>query len=577
MKNTFGSSVSVTLFGESHGTAVGAVLDGMAPGVPVDEGFIARQLELRRPFGTISTARREPDAFEIVSGVFEGKTTGTPLCILIRNTDVNSAAYDRDLARPGHADYTARAKYHGFADYRGGGHFSGRVTAALVAVGAIALTALRDRGIAVGTHIARCGGIADRAFADLGADLAALAEKCFAVLDDAQGEKMRAAIEAAAAEGDSVGGVLETVVTGLPAGVGEPWFDTLEGQLAHMLFSIPAVKGVEFGDGFAATHLTGSEYNDAFTVVDGEVRTATNRQGGVLGGRTSGMPIVFRVALRPTPTIFRPQPSVDLATLQPAVCAMKGRHDPCIVRRAVPVVEAVASFVIADLLVGNAANLPRICLTLTGATLAEDVAQFRSQRYFTDIVELRVDKLTAAERARAAEFPQMVPVPVILTFRRTVDGGDFDGAEAERIAFFKAALSSRGFAYVDFEDDFRHAELTALAHAAGVRIIRSLHDFTGPVPDILARCRALRGETDEIPKIAFQPHRAADVERLFAETAGDRSFPRILCAMGELGLPSRVQAARTGSLLTYASVGGLGKIGHVTPYDLVRKYNIRQA
>ena len=350
MKNTFGSSVAVTIFGESHGAAVGAVLDGMAPGVAVDEGFIARQLELRRPFGAISTARREPDAFEIVSGVFEGKTTGTPLCILIRNTDANSAAYDRDLARPGHADYTARAKYHGFADYRGGGHFSGRVTAALVAVGAIALTALRGREIAVGTHIARCGGIADRGFADLDADIATLAEKRFAVLDDARGEAMRAAIEAAAAEGDSVGGVLETAVTGLPTGVGEPWFDTLEGQLAHILFSIPAVKGVEFGDGFAMADLCGSACNDALCVENGIVRTASNHNGGINGGISNGMPLLLRCAVKPTPSIHKPQETVNLTTGERVELELGGRHDPAIVHRARAVVDSAVALTLCDAL-----------------------------------------------------------------------------------------------------------------------------------------------------------------------------------------------------------------------------------
>ncbi|MBR0311459.1 MAG: chorismate synthase [Oscillospiraceae bacterium] len=350
MKNTFGSSVAVTIFGESHGAAVGAVLDGMAPGVPVDEGFIARQLELRRPYGAISTARREPDAFEIVSGVFEGKTTGTPLCILIRNTDVDSAAYDREAPRPGHADYTAEVKYHGFSDYRGGGHFSGRVTAALVAVGAVALTALRGRGIAVGTHIARCGGVADRAFADLGADLAALAEKRFAVLDDAQGEKMCAAIEAAAAEGDSVGGVLETAVTGLPAGVGEPWFDTLEGQLAHILFSIPAIKGVEFGDGFGFAEARGSACSDALCMENGAVRTASNHNGGINGGISNDMPLLLRCAVKPTPSIRRPQETVNLATGERVHLTLGGRHDPAIVHRARAVVDSAVALALCDAL-----------------------------------------------------------------------------------------------------------------------------------------------------------------------------------------------------------------------------------
>ncbi len=350
MKNTFGSSVAVTLFGESHGAAVGAVLDGMAPGVPVDEAFIARQLELRRPCGTISTARREPDAVEIVSGVFEGKTTGTPLCILIRNTDANSAAYDRDLARPGHADYTAHVKYHGFADYRGGGHFSGRVTAALVAVGAVALTALRSRGIAIGTHIARCGGVADRDFEDLRADIAALAEKRFAVLDDARGEAMRAAIEAAAAEGDSVGGVLETAVTRLPAGVGEPWFDTLEGQLAHILFSIPAIKGVEFGDGFALANLRGSESNDALQMENGIVRTASNHSGGINGGISNGMPLLLRCAVKPTPSIRKPQETIHLTTGERTQLQLSGRHDPAIVHRARAVVDSAVALTLCDAL-----------------------------------------------------------------------------------------------------------------------------------------------------------------------------------------------------------------------------------
>ena len=219
MKNTFGSSVTVTLFGESHGTAIGAVLDGLAPGIPVDEAFIARQLALRAPEAGIGTARHEEDLAELVSGVFEGKTTGTPLCVLIRNTDARSADYGGSSvpARPGHADYTAHEKYHGFEDYRGGGHFSGRLTAPLVAVGSIALTALRGKGIRIGTHITRCGGEFDRGFDDLSADIAVLSDRHFAVLDEARGEAMRAAILSAAAEGDSVGGVLETAVTGLSA------------------------------------------------------------------------------------------------------------------------------------------------------------------------------------------------------------------------------------------------------------------------------------------------------------------------------------------------------------------------
>ena len=355
MKNTFGTSVAVTLFGESHGPAVGAVLDGMAPGVAVDEAFIARQLTLRRPFGDISSERVEPDRFEIVSGVFEGKTTGTPLCILIPNTQARSADYDalRTLARPGHADYTGFVKYRGFGDWRGGGHFSGRITAALVAVGAVAIAALRERGVVIGSHIARCGGVADRAFsaeADLPAALAALNEKRFAVLDDAAGESMQAAIRAAAAQGDSVGGVLETAVCGLPAGVGEPWFDTLEGLLAHALFSIPGVKGVEFGDGFGLAEASGSAANDAFCMDGGAVRTRTNHNGGINGGVSNGMPLLLRCAVKPTPSIAKPQQTVDLRSGADAALALRGRHDPAIVHRARVAADSVTALVLCDAL-----------------------------------------------------------------------------------------------------------------------------------------------------------------------------------------------------------------------------------
>lgn len=352
MKNTFGASVSVTIFGESHGPAVGAVLDGMAPGVPVDEAFIAHQLDLRRPCGTISTARREPDKFEIVSGVFEGRTTGTPLCVLIRNEDTKSRDYaaTRALARPGHADYAAYAKYRGFEDYRGGGHFSGRVTAGLVAVGAVAIAALRGKGVRIGTHIARCGGIADREFLNLNTDIDALNDRLFAVLDEEKGAAMQEKIVAAAEQGDSVGGVLETAVTGLPAGVGEPWFDTLEGLLAHGLFSIPAVKGVQFGAGFGLVDGFGSEYNDAFYTENSEIRTKTNHNGGVNGGISNGMPLLFRCAVKPTPSIFKEQETVDLLKNENAVLRLKGRHDPAIVHRARVVADSVAALVLCDAL-----------------------------------------------------------------------------------------------------------------------------------------------------------------------------------------------------------------------------------
>ena len=352
MKNTFGSSVTVTLFGESHGAAIGAVLDGMAPGIPIDEQFMRRQMVLRQGPAALSTKRREPDEVRIVSGVRDGLTTGTPITLLIENTDTRSGDYQklRTLPRPGHADYTALLKYHGFADERGGGHFSGRITAGLVAAGAVALSALSARGIRIGTHIAACGGVSDRRFLDVAADLDVLDGRDFGVLDEAAGEGMKAAIEAARAEGDSVGGVLETAVLGLPGGVGEPWFDTVEGVLSHILFSIPAVKGVEFGDGFALAEMRGSTANDPFVVKDGTVTTATNRSGGILGGITTGAPLIVRTAVKPTPSIYKEQKTLDLATMTEAKLLIEGRHDPAIVHRARVVVDSAVALALCDLL-----------------------------------------------------------------------------------------------------------------------------------------------------------------------------------------------------------------------------------
>ena len=350
MKNTFGQSVAVTLFGESHGEYIGAVLDGLAPGLAVDEAFIRHQLSLRRPQGRISTARVEADEFQIVSGVFEGKTTGTPLCILISNTNTRSSDYARNIPRPGHADYAAECKYHGYQDARGGGHFSGRLTAALVAVGAIAISALRQNGILIGTHISRISDICDRNFNSYEYDIETLADLTFPVLDPAKADVMRACIEDAASEGDSVGGILETAVIGLPAGIGEPWFDTVEGMLSHALFSIPAIKGVEFGTGFGMADLRGSQANDALRMEGGRVVTETNHNGGINGGITNGMPVIFRCAVKPTPSIFQEQESVDMQTNQNVTLKLSGRHDPAIIHRARVVVDSVAALVLCDLL-----------------------------------------------------------------------------------------------------------------------------------------------------------------------------------------------------------------------------------
>ncbi len=350
MKNTFGQSVAVTLFGESHGEMIGAIIDGLAPGIAVDEDFIRHQLSLRRPQGKISTARVEADEFSIVSGVFEGKTTGTPLCILIPNTNTRSGDYTPNIPRPGHADFAAECKYNGNQDPRGGGHFSGRITAALVAVGAIAISALRQKGILIGTHISRLSNIVDRSFENYEADLEALSDLTFPVLDAASGVAMREEIESAASDGDSVGGILETAVIGLPAGVGEPWFDSVESVLSHALFSIPAIKGVEFGAGFAFAKMRGSEANDAFRMQNGCIVTTTNNNGGINGGITNGMPIIFRCAVKPTPSIFQEQDSVDMKTKENVTLTLSGRHDPAIIHRARVVVDSITALALCDLL-----------------------------------------------------------------------------------------------------------------------------------------------------------------------------------------------------------------------------------
>lgn len=360
MKNTFGSALCLTIFGESHGAGVGAVLDGMAAGVPVDEAALAALMDRRRARGDgLSTARVEADEVRILSGVLRGYTTGTPITLLIENHNTRSADYAATAAllRPGHADYTACARYHGYQDARGGGHFSGRITAGLVAGGGIVLAALARAGIRIGTHIARCAGVADTPFAQ--DDPAALAGQldrldargpAFALLDEAAEAPMQAAIRAAGAEGDSVGGVLETAVLGLPAGVGEPFFDSVESEIAHAAFAIPAVKGIEFGAGFGFADLRGSEANDPLRIQNGRIYTETNRNAGINGGLANGMPVVFRTAVKPTPSIYKEQRTVDYAAKENAALSIKGRHDPCIVPRAAVVQTCAAALAVGDLL-----------------------------------------------------------------------------------------------------------------------------------------------------------------------------------------------------------------------------------
>lgn len=358
MKNTFGNNLSVTIFGESHGNAIGAVIDGLSPGIDINVSFISEMLSKRRPAGEISTARIEADKFIIQSGVFDGKTTGTPLCIVIPNEDTRSLDYTKTrwIARPSHADYTSYCKYHGFEDYRGGGHFSGRITAALVAAGAVVIPALKRLGIQIATHIKNCAGVTDRNFCDLSEDAETLFNSEFPVLDRNASVEMIKRILEAKQNGDSVGGTLETVVFGLESGLGEPWFDSVESLISHAVFSVPAVKGIEFGAGFSFSEMNGSEANDSYFIEGKEIKTATNNNGGINGGITNGMPILFKTAIKPTPTISSKQQTVNFKELCETTVSPTGRHDPCIVHRARVVIDSVTALVVADFLAGRYGN-----------------------------------------------------------------------------------------------------------------------------------------------------------------------------------------------------------------------------
>ena len=360
MSSTYGENLHLTIFGQSHSPAIGVTVEGIPAGEKVDLDELQRFLNRRAPGKNVwSTPRKEADTPEILSGLVNGYTCGAPLTAIIRNTNTRSQDY-ANLAvtpRPGHADYTAYAKYHGFQDARGGGHFSGRITAALVAGGAIVLGALNRAGIDITTHIARCAGISDAPFAlDDAAALAAQVsvlesrDEGFALLDASVEEPMKTAIRAAGSEGDSVGGILETAILGLPAGVGEPYFDSVESLISHMAFSVPAVKGIEFGTGFGFADLKGSEANDAFRMKGDSVVTATNHNAGINGGITNGMPVVFRTAVKPTPSIYKEQETVDYIAKQDAPLSIQGRHDPCIVPRAAIVQTCAAALAVGDLM-----------------------------------------------------------------------------------------------------------------------------------------------------------------------------------------------------------------------------------
>ena len=351
MSSSYGENLRIHIFGESHGSAVGVTMEGIPAGEAVDLDGLQRFLDRRAPGrNPWSTPRKEADIPEFLSGLREGKTCGTPVTAILRSANTRSGDYDalRDVPRPGHADYTAWVKYGESRDSRGGGHFSGRLTAPLCVAGGICLQLLARRGIEVVSRIAAIGGVQDE-----GELTASTAAKTFPTVSDARGEAMRAAIREARLAGDSLGGVIECAVLGLPAGLGDPMFDGMENRIASAVFAVPAVKGIEFGAGFAAAGLRGSENNDPFSVENGRIITTSNHCGGILGGITDGMPLTFRAAVKPTPSIARPQQSVNLKTGKIIPLTVTGRHDPCIVPRAVPCIEAAAAIAVYDALLAR--------------------------------------------------------------------------------------------------------------------------------------------------------------------------------------------------------------------------------
>lgn len=351
MKNTIGNEITITLFGESHGEAIGCILDGVPSGIKIDEAYINEKMNQRKATGKISTGRHEADEVHYLSGIKDGKTEGTPIAIMIQNTNMHSKDYSSlaNIARPSHADYAAHLRYSGYEDPRGGGHFSGRLTAPLVAAGSILRFALEQKGILVASHIQTLHGIQDKSFTSLEQEMKEVNQKAFPVLDDEIGLQMQKEIEKARDAQDSVGGLLETVITGVEGGLGEPTFSSIESRLAEMMFSIPAVKGLEFGSGFELANMYGSEANDAYTIENGRVVTKTNHNGGINGGITNGMPIVFRTVIKPTPSIAQTQDSVNFETMENVKLNIVGRHDPAIIHRARAVVDAMTAFVIADI------------------------------------------------------------------------------------------------------------------------------------------------------------------------------------------------------------------------------------
>lgn len=349
MGNSLGKKFVITSFGESHGRCIGIVIDGCPAGLAITDKDIQIELDNRKPGNAISSTKRaEADKVDILSGIFGGYTTGAPICLAVWNEDAKSESYEKtkDLMRPGHADYTAFMKYGGFNDYRGGGRFSGRNTAGFVMAGAVAEKLLDTTGVKILAHTVEIGGVRADSYDVISADIVNNNRLRCADLRDAA--KMLAAIEKARKAGDSLGGIIECIAINVPVGLGEPIFDTLEGDLAKALFSIPAIKGVEFGAGFGVAQMKGSKNNDAFRIKRGKVVTETNYGGGILGGISSGMPIFIRAAVKPTPSISQKQKTVNIAKMENAELEIKGRHDVCIVPRAVPVVAAMMAITLCD-------------------------------------------------------------------------------------------------------------------------------------------------------------------------------------------------------------------------------------
>lgn len=347
MSSSFNGNIKFTIFGQSHSPAIGVTVEGLPAGFEPDMSELARFMQRRAPGrNEFSTPRSEADVPEFISGLFDGRLCGTPLTAIIKNTNTRSGDYSelKYKPRPGHADFTAGERYNNAQDYAGGGHFSGRLTAPLCIVGGLCLQLLRAEGISVVTRIAELGGVADKG------EICSTADKPFPVVNDECGEKMKAAILSAKAEGDSVGGIIECAVSGCPAGIGDPMFGGMENRISSLVFGIPAVKGIEFGAGFDAAKMLGSENNDPFAVENGNIITKTNNCGGILGGITTGMPIVFRAVVKPTPSIAREQDTVDLRMMENTKLTVHGRHDPCIVPRAVPCIEAAAAIAVYDAL-----------------------------------------------------------------------------------------------------------------------------------------------------------------------------------------------------------------------------------